>query len=310
MARALNDLKARAFDERRGLPHQGDRGGAVLIADQAKGRRFDQARIGPKVGALQGAASGKIARSRRPREHGANAREFVGAARVKVCGEPALKDRVGDRLDAAALDFSDALIPGFVGSDLRRGVAKHERGDEFRALAIEFLSDHAADGKSDDCGSSDADFIQKRREVARIVGHLARVRSGLGEAVAALIVADDAEVVREDERDIVPDAQVGSERIDEGEGRPRLPPLVEAMDDEAIRPHKPHARRLREASQRRIASGALTRSNAPFCPAPLARRRGGRSGCGTASMRHNRDAPFRRRRSRRDRRHARRRCRP
>src|SRR5208282_5475381 len=130
-------------------------------------------------------------------------------------------------------------------------------------------------------------------------------RSGLGEAVAALIVADDAEVVREDERDIVPDAQVSSERIDEGERRPRSPPLVEAIDYEAIRLHKPHGRRLLEASQRRI-----TPSNAPFGPAPLARRQAGRSECGTASMRHSRDAPTRRRRWTPDRRHARRRCRP
>ncbi len=190
--------------------------------------------------------------------------------------------------------------PRFVGSDLRRGVAKHERCDEFRALAIEFLRDHAADGKSDDCGSSDADIIEKRREVACVVGHLARVRSGLGEAVAALVVADDAEVVREDERDIVPDAQVGSERIDEGEGRPRLPPLVEAMDDAAIRltnlmPKTPRTSR------------GSRRARAPSCPAPLARRRGGRSGCGRGSTRRSRDPPVRRRRSRPDRRRARRR---
>src|SRR5208282_5032477 len=39
MARALNALKARAFDERSGFPYDGYRDGAVLVADQAKGRR-------------------------------------------------------------------------------------------------------------------------------------------------------------------------------------------------------------------------------------------------------------------------------
>ena len=41
MTRALNDLKARAGDERRRFLNQGDGRGAVLIADQAKGRRLD-----------------------------------------------------------------------------------------------------------------------------------------------------------------------------------------------------------------------------------------------------------------------------
>ena len=102
--------------------------------------------------------------------------------------EPAIE------LDPAAFDRSDALVPGFVGPDLRRGVAEHERSDEFGPLTVELLGDHAADRHADDRGPADAEDVEKGGKVAGVVGHLAAVRPGFGKAMAALVVADDAEV--------------------------------------------------------------------------------------------------------------------
>ena len=137
------------------------------------------------------------------------------------------EDGVGDRFNSAALDLSDALVPDLVGSDLRRGVAEHERRDALRILTIKLLRDEAADGQSDDRRASDAETIQKRREVARVVGDVVLVGSGFGQPVAALVVSDDAEIGREDLGDLIPDAEVGAERIDEDERRPVAPALVE-----------------------------------------------------------------------------------
>ena len=142
-------------------------------------------------------------------------------------GEPPFHDGVRERFNAAALDLSDALVPDFVGSDFRRGVAKHERRDALRALTIKLLRDEAADGQSDNRGASDAENVQERREVARIIGDVVVVRAGFGKPVAALVVGDDAEIRREDFGDLIPDAEVGAQGIDEDERRPVAPALVE-----------------------------------------------------------------------------------
>jgi hypothetical protein len=132
------------------------------------------------------------------------------------------------------------LVPGFIGSDFRRGVAQDERGDPFGAQTIKFLRDHAADGKPDDGSPPDPDTIQKADEVARVVRHLALIRAGFGQAMAALVVSDDAEIGREDPSDLGPDAQVAAERVDEDDGRPIAPPVVEIVDDEAVGLHEFH----------------------------------------------------------------------
>src|SRR5580700_10041552 len=88
--------------------------------------------------------------------------------------------------------------------------------------------------------ASNADLIQKRSEVARIVGHVVLVGSGFGKPVAALVISDDTEVGREDLGDLIPDAEVGAEGIDEDERRPVAAPLVAIMDDEAVGLHESH----------------------------------------------------------------------
>ena len=231
---AFNDFEMRAGDERGRFPNQGDGRGPVLVADQAQGRRLDPPGIRSKVGALQGAASGKIALARRSREHGAHAGKLGGSPGSEIGGEPPLKDGIGQGFNAAALDLSDSLVPNLIRSDFRRGVAKDERRDAIGVVTIELLSDEAADGESDNRRGSDAGAIQHRREVARIVGHVVLIRSGFGKPVAALVISDDTEVRREDLGDLIPDAEVGAEGIDEDERRPVAAPLVAIMDDEAV----------------------------------------------------------------------------
>jgi hypothetical protein len=191
-----------------------------LVADQAEGRRLDPSGIWSEVGALQGPASGKIALARHSREHGAHACKLGGSPGSEIGGEPPLKDGIGQGFDAAALDLSDSLVPDLIRSDFRCGVAKHERRDAVGVVTIELLSDQAADRQSDNRRTSDADLIQKRREVARIIGHVVLIGSGFGKPVTALVISDNAEVGREDLDDLIPDAEVGAEGIDEDEGQP------------------------------------------------------------------------------------------
>src|SRR5262249_5291524 len=85
--------------------------------------------------------------------------------------------------------------------------------------------------------------IQKRGEVARVVGHVVLIRAGFGKAVTALVIKNDAEVGREDLRDLAPDAEVATERVDEHDRRRVAAALVAIVDDEAVRLHKPHRAR-------------------------------------------------------------------
>ena len=195
-----------------------------MVADQAQGRRLDPSGIGSKVGALQGAASGKIALARRSREHGAHAGKLGGSPGSEIGGEPPLKDGIGQGFDAAALDLGDSLVPNLIRSDFRRGVAKDERRDAIGVVTIELLSDEAADRESDNRRGSDAGAIQERREVARIVGHVVLIGSGFGKPVAALVISDDTEVGREDLGDLIPDAEVSAEGLMKTSGAPSRRP--------------------------------------------------------------------------------------
>ena len=141
--------------------------------------------------------------------------------------EPPLQGGVGERFNSAALDLGDALVPDVVGSDLRCRVAEHERRDALRIVTVKLLRDDASDRQSDDRRASNAQAIQKAHEVARIVGHVVLVGPRFGKPVAALVMKNDPEIGREDFGHLVPDPEVGPERIDEDKRRPVAPALVE-----------------------------------------------------------------------------------
>src|SRR5580704_16469981 len=267
MPRAFNDFKARAGDKRGRFLDQSDGRGAVLVADQAQGRGLDPSGIGSEVRALQGSTGGKIALARRSREHGAHAGKLGGSPSSELSGEPPFEDGIGQGFGAAALDLSDSLIPNLIRSDFRRGVAKHERRDALRILTIELLRDQASDGEADDRGSPDADLIQERSEVARIVGHVVRVRAGFGKPVAALVMKNNAEVRREDCGDLIPDAEVSAERVDKDKRRPVPAPLVASVDDEAVGLHEFHGAGfsggLRRAARKKVHQYQMRASGAP-----------------------------------------------
>jgi hypothetical protein len=110
-------------------------------------------------------------------------------------------------------------------------------------------------------------LIQKGREVARIVGHVVLVGSGFGKPVAALVVSHDAEIGREDRGDLIPDAEVSAEGIDEDERRPVASTLVEIVDDEAVGLYESHGSGfsggLRRALRKKVHQYQMRASGAP-----------------------------------------------
>ena len=77
-------------------------------------------------------------------------------------------------------------------------------------------------------------------EIARIIGDVVLVGPGLGQPVAALVVSEDTKIRRKDLDDLVPDTEVGAERIDEDKRRPVAPALIEIVGDEAVGLQKFH----------------------------------------------------------------------
>ena len=137
----------------------------------------------------------------------------------------------------SAMRWSQELV----GSDLRRRVTKHERGKQGGALAVKLLGDEAADREPDDCRLDDAETVEQSRKISRVVRHVVLVRSRFGEAVATLVVTDDAKVARQHGGRLVPDAKVGPERVDESERWSFARSLVTKMDDSAIGSGETHA---------------------------------------------------------------------
>ena len=80
--------------------------------------------------------------------------------------------------------------------------------------------------------------------------------------MATLVVTDDAEVLRENSRDLVPDAQVGPKRIDEHERLPLARPLVEIVDDPAVDPGETHRKPLERESDRHRSSVPVSEADA------------------------------------------------
>ncbi len=193
-----------------------------------------------QIRVAQRATGGEIAVLRRARQHGAPAGEFVAAIGAKILREPALHHAIGDRFDAVRLDGADARAPALRRADSMGGVAENERGDEVRAQAIEFLRDHAADRQADDGCRARAEMIEQRGEIGGEIGHGRAGCGQFGVAVAAFVVAEDARILSERFGDLVPDAQICAERIDEDDRLGGARSLVGIMDDAAIRPDKRH----------------------------------------------------------------------
>ena len=122
--------------------------------------------------------------------------------------------------DAVALDRGDALVPEVGVADLVGGVAEHQRAQPRRPGGGDVLGDQPADRQpaEDDLGR--ADVVDQPGEVGGVVGDRVGRLAEVGQPVPALVVASRPKSAARSAGDLVPDAEVGAERIDEDEERP------------------------------------------------------------------------------------------
>ena len=187
------------------------------VADHAQGRHRDRARGCGQIGVADGGAAGKVAIKWRSGEHVAPARELSRMGLAEQRREPALHDVVRERLDAAVFDASDPLGPEFRRPDRRRGTAKCDRLDALGIARGQTLRDQATDGQADEGETLDPEMIEKSQKIVGMlidrIGRLRRVR----EAMPALVVEDDTEILGEGRHDLLPDAEIAPKGIDEDE---------------------------------------------------------------------------------------------
>ena len=141
----------------------------------------------------------------------------MGLARPVGRGEPALHDGVADRLQPVPLDRRDAGVPALGVADPGGGVAEHEGGEPPGVPHGEALRDHPADREADEAEALDAEMVDEGEEVVDVPVDGDGAGAEVGEAVAALVVEQQAIVLGELGRHSVPDAEVGAERVREAE---------------------------------------------------------------------------------------------
>src|SRR3546814_11631172 len=83
-----------------------------------------------------------------------------------------------------------------------------------------------SDWSSDVCSSDLTDdhtgefqMVQQTLEVANVILHAVGRIADIGESMAALVIGDNREITRQLRHDMMPDAAVGSKRVDEDQNR-------------------------------------------------------------------------------------------
>ena len=231
MARAPDQLERRAGDRLGSFADKIWRGGAVLIAADRQ-RRYSEARGAfAEVRIADRGAGADITVERRADEHVAPERELARLPFAERLCEPALKDRVLKRGDAARLDRLDAVLPHLGRSDLGRRVAKHHAAHQFRPLGGQTLRNHTADGEADEDRVFDAERVHDGGGVGHMVAHTpCAPRRAVGQPVPTLVIADDPQTGGHQRDDLVPDPEVGAERVGEDDGVGVFRPLIGDVD--------------------------------------------------------------------------------
>ena len=83
----------------------------------------------------------------------------------------------------------------------------------------------------------------RRYQVGDVVGNPVRARADLGQAVAALVVEHDAEAVGQPRHHLVPDAEVGAQRIGEHQSPPFRGSEILIVQHDAVQLLEVHAPR-------------------------------------------------------------------
>ena len=147
---------------------------------------------------------------------------------MKRGGEPVRKAGVNQRsrmpsATAAMPSLSTVAMRWFQEAsvaDLVRGVAEDERPQPLRLHCGEVLGDEPADREPAEDDLADDQVVEQAGKVGRVVGDRVRRGPEVGQAVAALVVAQEREGVAEIAGHRVPDAEVRAQRVDEDERRP------------------------------------------------------------------------------------------
>src|SRR5690606_39212441 len=106
-----------------------------------------------------------------------------------------------------------AVVPHGISADLVGCIAKDECTYQMRMVRSQTLGDHATYGKADDNSVRDIEMPKKSGQIIDVVVKPIGLGRGVGQAVAALVIEDEAVVVGEAIRNLFPDAEIRAERI-------------------------------------------------------------------------------------------------
>ena len=213
MPRLADQVELGAGDQVDRLAHQIGRGRAILVARDAERRQAQAGGGGVEIGARDRGGTASIAGGRLAHEHVAPDFEFGRGA--EALGKPALHHRVGQAFDAARIHRINPLFPHLGSADLGPGVGQDHGPHEVEPLDRQTLRDHPADGQADEDAVLDPQQIEQPLGVAHQRAHRVGGAGFGGETVPALVVADEFQPLGQQRQDLVPEAQVGAERIGE-----------------------------------------------------------------------------------------------
>src|ERR1700674_4456738 len=187
----------------------------VALAGDHQRRCLELGNAGALVHVAQRSTAAGVAGGRRGEQHLAHAGDHGRLAFAEFRGEPALEHGVHHLLHAVLEHGLDAAVPQLSIADLGAGVGKHELAEAVAGVAAEPHAGAAAHGEADEVGLLDAEVVEDREHVAAETVERVGVLGRVGFAVAALVVADDAEMLGKGLRLVVPHVQVGAERVGE-----------------------------------------------------------------------------------------------
>ncbi len=108
---------------------------------------------------------------------------------------------------------ADPLAPHLGRADLVRRVHEHEAAHQIGPRARQRLGDHAADRQAADDHLLRPPGVEQPGQIVGQLGHRIGAGRGIGEPVAALVVADGAEPAAELGQQRLPDPQIRPQRI-------------------------------------------------------------------------------------------------
>ena len=122
---------------------------------------------------------------------------ICGSRSRKIRRQPARQHGVGDRGDAALLHRLDAVVPACRVRVMAGGVGQHDLAEPVGRVGAQPLADHAAHRQAAPMGLCDVEVVEDRQHVAAEAFQRIGPRRHVRLAVAAPVVTDDAEHLRQ-----------------------------------------------------------------------------------------------------------------